>query len=249
MKTDIKFFDIKKLLRIVVMVAVCGMGAGAYAYDDDDEDDCQYFLPAYALCSIHSYNVGLATNPTDASQISEMTEVIAMKSTLIAQQMKQQYDALNAMVKRFKTQLEKAVLTSKMEIMTGTTSSSSSSSSSSSAGHNGLGNAEDCDTVGNKNVYDCLTRNLNKILQAVEKDLTNARKQLVIDYGIAKDYSVCKEAAGNICDKCEEKFSVNTSAHKNDVKECVSQLRRLVDKAKTTYERENARSRYSDRDN
>lgn len=247
MKTDIKFFDIKKLLRIVVMVVVCGMTAGAYAYiDEDDDDDCQYFLPAYALCTIHAYNVGLEKNPTDSSQIAEMNEVIAMKSTLIAQQMKQQYDALNAMVKRFKTQLEKAVLTSKMEVLTGQTSSSSSGgSSSSSAGNNGLANAEDCDAVINQSdIYDCLTRNMSKISQASEKDTTNARKQLVIDYGIAVDYQVCEGEPDNKCGDCTAfEKDARGYGNKNDIKKCVTQLSRKIKQAKNKFENDNAKSR------
>ena len=245
-------FNIKNLIRVFAVVAVCIMSFGAYAayYDDDDYDDCQYFSPAYALCSIHAYNVGMALNPTDSSQIADMNNIIAMKSTVIAQQMKQQYDVLNAMVKRFKTQLEKAVLTSKLEVMTGVSSSSSSSSSGGASNNGGLAAAEDCDTVGQRNVYDCLTRNLSKINQAVEKDWSNARKQLVIDYNIAKDYKVCGEGAAVVstkCNKCEDNFSEDTRANKNDVKNCISQLRRQIDQARTEYERENARSRYDDR--
>lgn len=245
-----KIFDIKKLFRVVAVVAICMLSFGAHAgyYDDDDYDECPYFTPAYALCTTHAYNAAMGTNPTDSSQIAKMNEIIALKATVIAQQMKQQYDVLNAMVKRFKTQLEKAVLKSKIEVMTGG-SSSSSSSGGSSSNNGGLATAEDCDTVGQRNLYDCLTRNLNKINQAVEKDLSNARKQLVIDYNIAKDYKVCGEGAvvATNCGKCEDNFSEDSRAHKNDVKNCVSQLRRQIDQARTEYERENARSRYDDR--
>lgn len=229
-------FDIKKLLRIVVMVVVCGMTAGAYAYvDEDDEDDCQYFSPAYALCTIHAYNAGMATNPTDSSEISEMNEIIAMKSTLIAQQMKQQYDALNAMVKRFKTQLEKAVLTSKMEVLTGQTSSSSSGgSSSSSAGNNGLANAEDCDVLDKANIYDCLLRNLSKIEKAAEKDLSNARKQLNNDIDIASGYGMYDDTAK---DKCS---SIGT---KTNLLNCVKAFRRSINNAKSAYEDSRSKNR------
>lgn len=243
-----RFLDIKNLFRVVAVAAVCMISCGAHAtyYDDDDYDECPYFTPAYALCTTHAYNAALEANPSDSSQIAKMNEIIALKSTVIAQQMKQQYDVLNAMVKRFKTQLEKSVLKSKIEVMTGGSSSSSSSGGASNNG--GLAAAEDCDTVGQRNVYDCLTRNLSKINQAVEKDLTNARKQLITDYAIAKDYRVCEKLAGG-CDKCEDNFGVNPSrgANKNDVKNCISQLRRQIDQARTDYERENARSRYDDR--
>ncbi len=235
MKINMKIFDIKKLLRIAVMVAVCGMTAGAYAYiDEDDEDDCQYFSPAYALCTIHAYNAGMATNPTDSSEISEMNEIIAMKSTLIAQQMKQQYDALNAMVKRFKTQLEKAVLTSKMEVLTGNTSASSGGSSSSD--NNGLANAEDCDALDKANIYDCLLRNLGKIEKAAEKDLSNARKQLNNDIDIASGYGMYDD---NAKDKC------SNIGNKTGVQNCVKAFRRSINNTKSNYEDSRSRNRGS----
>ncbi|MBO4746399.1 MAG: hypothetical protein J5613_05025 [Alphaproteobacteria bacterium] len=233
-----ELFNIKNLLRVIAVVAVCTMSAGAYAYsggdDDDDYNDCQYFSPAYALCTVHSYNAGMAKNPTDASQIAEMNRVIALKSTVIAQQMKQQYDVLNAMVKRFKTQLEKAVLTSKMEVLTGNTSGSSSSDSSSSANNDGLANADDCYAVRDQaDVYDCLAKNLTKINQAVEKDTANARKQLKHDMEIMSSYLIDYDKT-----TCPDNISV-----KNAIKKCVQHLQIKVRIAKQDFETKNAQAR------
>ena len=154
MKTKQKIFLIKKLL----CVAVLGFPLVAHA---DYDDDCAFFNPAYALCSVHSHNIGFSdeqtgapANPTDAEQIAEMNEVIALKATVIAQQMKQQYDFLNATIKRFKTQLEKAVLTSKMEILTGTSASGSSGSAGSSSSGNGIATATDCSLIEYDKVFD-----------------------------------------------------------------------------------------------
>ena len=247
-----EIFNIKNLLRVIAVVAVCTMSAGAYAYsgadDDDDYNDCQYFSPAYALCTVHSYNVGLDKNPTDGSQVAEMNRIIALKSTVIAQQMKQQYDVLNAMVKRFKTQLEKSVLTNKMEVLTGNASGSSSSGGSSSSNSKGLDVAENCDDVGWKNVHDCLRRNLNKINQAAEKDTAKARQQLTMDFAIAVDYHVCDVVNDtDPCSKCRKFIGDRPTGNKKEIQDCVSQLKRQVDIAKTNYERENAKSRYDDR--
>lgn len=233
-----KIFDIKKLFRVVAVVAICMMSFGAHAayYDDDDYDECPYFTPAYALCTTHAYNAAMGKNPTDSSQIAHMNEIIALKSTVIAQQMKQQYDILNAMVKRFKTQLEKAVLKSKIEVMTGGSSSSSSGGSSSNNG--GLANAEDCDEVSNKaDIYDCLLRNLSKIEKAAEKDTGNARKQLNNDIAVADGYYMC--AKGN-SKACEE--SCPDNSNRRGIQDCVKTLRRLIKNSKDEYEQERAKN-------
>ena len=242
-----KIFSIKNLIRVCAVVVLCGMSVGAYAYsggyDDDDYNDCQYFSPAYALCSTHAHNYGMLKNPSDSGQISEMNNIIALKSTVIAQQMKQQYDVLNAMVKRFKTQLEKSVLKSKIEVMTGGSSSSSSSSSGGSSSNNaGLANAEDCYAVTSQaDVYDCFTRNLNKISQAADKDTVNARKQLVNDIAIMKAYATDKQFVDVDKDNCESAKYAN----KNAIKKCVQYLQVKVRQAKTDYDREEAKARSS----
>ena len=237
-----KIFSIKNLIRVCAVVVLCGMSVGAYAYsggyDDDDYNDCQYFSPAYALCSTHAYNYGMLKNPSDSGQISEMNNIIALKSTVIAQQMKQQYDVLNAMVKRFKTQLEKSVLKSKIEVMTGGSSSSSSSSGGSSSNNAGLASAEDCDEVSNKaDIYDCLLRNLSKIEKAAEKDTGNARKQLNNDIAVADGYYMC--AKGN-SKACEE--SCPDNSNRRGIQDCVKTLRRLIKNSKDEYEQERAKN-------
>ena len=122
MKTKMKIFN------IVFGAILCALPVTTHA-----DEDCQYFSPALALCTVHAYNVGDAYNPTDSARAADINEVIGLKSTVMVQQLKQQYDMLNATIKRFKTQLEKAVLTSKIEVLTGNTSSSTSSAGSSSS--------------------------------------------------------------------------------------------------------------------
>lgn len=221
------------LTSVFATLFVVGSGA-SYA---DDMDDCQFFSPAYALCTIHAHNMGSSQNYTKGDEIQELNEIIALKSTVIAQQMKQQYDALNTMIKRLKTQLEKAVLTSKMEMITGNTSSSSGGGSSSynSAGNTGLAGAEDCYAVTDQaNVYDCFTRNLAKISQAVDNDLTGARKQLKNDIDIMIAYGINPDSG-----KCD-----NTSSSRNNMKTCVQNLQVKVRQAKTKFDQDNARARY-----
>ena len=212
------------------------------------ETDCSFFNPAYALCSVHSYNVGFTNeagtapaNPTDAEQISEMNEVIALKATVIAQQMKQQYDFLNATIKRFKTQLEKAVLTSKMEILTGTSATGSSSGSGSSS--NGtISGIEDCYEVSKENVFDCLIRNLNKVSQALDKDPTNARKQLARDISLADSYKMCNNEKCSVdIDECK---NTESQYDKKTLQTCIRYMQPRIRSSKEDFENERYRARY-----
>lgn len=214
--------------------------------------ECAVFNPAFGLCSTHSHNAGfkstdtgLPVNPISAEDTAYMNEVIALKSTVIAQQLKEQYDQLNAVVKRFKTQLEKAVLTSKIEVITGNAASGNSGGGASASGsynNNGLANAENCDSYTGVNLYDCLVRNLGKVAAALDNDTQNAKKQLEFDISIADDYNMCDKT------KCSENIgdckNIKYAGDRKKLKSCVTTLQRKVNKARTDYENENARSRW-----
>lgn len=229
-----------KLFNVIFGVLICLAPMAVHA--DVDDSDCVMYNPAFGLCSTHAHNAGivdkptnLPTNPTAGENTSYMNEVIALKATVIAQQLKEQYDQLNAVVKRFKTQLEKAVLTSKIEVLTGNAASGNSGGGASgSYNNNGLANAEDCYAVEEANVYDCFSRNLAKISQAVDNDLTGARKQLNNDINIMTAYDI-KAEAGN-CD--------NGLSSKNNIKKCVQHLQVRVRRAKTKFDNENAQARW-----
>lgn len=231
MKTKMKIFN------VVFGLAICVLPGLARA-----AGDCTYFSPALALCSVHSYNIGDATNPTSGARTAQMNEVIALKSTVIAQQLKEQYDVLNAVIKRFKTQLEKAVLTSKIEVLTGN-SSSASGASSSSSNNNGLSNAEDCYSVSKENAYDCVARNLTKISAAAENDITNARKQLNNENDIMGGYSMCGESKNCISVTCDGKTNAN-DMNKSAIQTCIKKLQLKVRDAKDKFEQDNAKARW-----
>lgn len=185
MKTKMKIFN------VIFMAILCALPAATYA-----TEECPYFSPALALCSVHAYNVGDSQNPTDTARASEIEDVIGMKTTVMVQQLKQQYDELNAVIKRFKTQLNKAVLTSKIEVITGTTSSSTNSSS---GGYNSNNNvaivgASDCSTYsGTTNIAQCLQPNTQLIINAANSGkITEARNQLFTDMNTAITWSLCQ---------------------------------------------------------
>jgi hypothetical protein len=72
--------------------------------------DSQYVEPQYALCSTHAHNIGKGSNPTESEDMANMREAVRLKSILIAQEMKRQYDMLDATMRQFRVQLQKAVL-------------------------------------------------------------------------------------------------------------------------------------------
>lgn len=94
-----------------VVVTASRPSSGGDGCDNDANDR---IAPELALCSAHAYNIGLSENPSGADK-QLMKEIIALKTTVIAQQMNKQYEYMDSMIRRFKTQLEKAVLTTKMQ--------------------------------------------------------------------------------------------------------------------------------------
>lgn len=179
---------------IATLAIVCGTAHAASDGCDNERNDM--ITAELALCSVHAYNLGLAQNPEDAAAREAMREVIALKSTVMMQQMYKQYEYMDTMLKRFKVQLEKSVLLAKLQKAGAVADDSSSSGSSySSSGTGGkssggarkdtLDGAEKCGGVGMSGfdqVFDCLRSNMGIIEEAVKAgNLGAARKQLAED--------------------------------------------------------------------
>ncbi len=166
---------------------VCGDFKNATWKAENNTEDCAYINPVIAICDTHAYNNGLSENPTDTSAKAELQEVIALKTTVIAQQLYKQYEYLSATLRRLKIQLEKAVLTANLEAAGAKDGSSSGSTvgglaggSSSTDKQNGiyLPNAQNCSLVYDPYVaYSCLQQNITIINQEYKNK--NACKQLV----------------------------------------------------------------------
>ncbi|MBN1325233.1 MAG: hypothetical protein JW974_03380 [Alphaproteobacteria bacterium] len=169
---------------------------------DCDDETNDTINPELALCSVHVYNIGLGTNPTSAADKQSMKDVIALKTTIMTQQMKKQYDYLETTIKRFKTQLEKAILTSKMEA-SGAVSESSSSYKSS--GNSGIEGSEDCSILFSiSDKVDCLQRNWRRIYTASDsgKKLTGpVKKQIMNDSKVVKNLTSLKAEISDECTK------------------------------------------------
>ena len=204
-----------------------------------DKDDNNRIVPMLALCSTHAYNLGLTENPTNASDRQLMRDVVALKSTVIMQQMYKQYEYLEATVQRLKTQLEREILTTKFETA-GASSSERASSGSSLTGNNGVTGAENCINAGlTKDVMECLSRNLDRITTAInDADIGAAKRQLETDMGVLRmfdrlekdecEYDEDEKPATYSTPYCEAHKTCTSASKKNnrqEMMECVNKLR------------------------
>lgn len=202
MKVDQNTFNPRRAMLIAGICGVLCIG-GAYAASDGcDDERNDRITPELALCSVHVYNIGQAENQT-GSEKQLMKDVVALKTTVITQQMNKQYEYMEAMIRRFKTQLEKAILTTKLQAAGAAPSSSDGNASGGTYGggagvasggrpNRGLANAEDCENAYTtySDVYQCLMRNIPKIQSAVTAgDLGTARHQLATDWGTLKTFN------------------------------------------------------------
>ena len=164
--------------------------------------------------------------------------------------MYKQYEYLDTMIRRFKTQLEKAVLTTKLMAANGGNSSSgtSGSSSSSSSGPSVSGDrysntvvdgARDCDTAGLPNeVFQCVLDNISSALSALDGGKTSeAKRQLQKDFEIAVRYGRGQYNKGNLTSaKLQNCRNIGSSTAA--IRKCATDLRSAVVGALDDYEKE-----------
>ena len=180
---------LKKILGGVLVALVCVVPAVADNGCENDDNDA--IVAELALCSTHVYNIGKTENQTGADK-ELMHDVIAMKTTLITQQMYKQYEQMESMLRRLKTQLEKAVLT------TGLKAKGASDSGGTSDSDSFKSNDRNIHMYGAKNcneeflpadVLKCLNENMNRIANATgnasEVNLEVA-KQLANDFNLLR---------------------------------------------------------------
>lgn len=158
---------------------------------DANATTCDYILPQYAMCTTHVYNIGATKNSSVAAEKQEMKDVIALKTTIMTQQMKAQYDYLDATMRRLKTQLEKAILTTKLQAAgAATTSGGTASSAYGDTGDKNiyLAGTQNCNNMNTTaEVFTCLRSNYNLIYNMSNGGTnitTELRKQLANDVGV-----------------------------------------------------------------
>ena len=220
---------------LLVALVVC---VPAYADNGCENDDNDAIVAELALCSTHAYNIGKTENPTGADK-ELMRDVIAMKTTLITQQMYRQYEQMESMLRRLKTQLEKAVLTTGLEAK-----GASPSGSSLSGGASFKSEDRNIHMAGVKNCLNyyqdsellkCYEDNLNMIVNMSgngDNVSSELKKQLVQDFCKLSGQNINAEKAcmpidpkyAGLCDGSEKAQTLDKKQFRNmidDMRSCL----------------------------
>ena len=222
----IKMIFNKKFFLAVIAGGVFVSNAVAIQNFGCDDPSNDRIVPELALCSTHVYNIGGVQNPTDSSAREGMKDVIALKTTVIAQQMNKQYEFLEMMVEQMRIQLEKAILLNKFQLAgaansedkdKGGTSGSSSSSTKRVAENTGryLEEANSCSSVyGKQERFDCIKQNL-ELVKSVTNDGTTpsseAKKQLKSDCEILQ--ATVTNHTANCMNECSSSMTTRGMAN------------------------------------
>lgn len=237
-------------VAIVTMVVVPTWAAS----DGCDNDDNNMITPELALCSTHIYNVGEIENPSDAGKRAFMQEIIAMKTTLITQQMYKQFDQMESMLNRLKTQLEKAVLTNDLKVASGNADDDDGDAGSSGGGKPLSGTfvvgAQDCQNMYNNNdALQCYERNLGVVQQQSangENPTTDLKKQAIKDWGelqsLVTKAQCCGGGGAAEAESCKYKSGTKPKDLKaRDFKTLLSDMRNCLRKSYTEHNNEQLR--------
>lgn len=215
----------------VMLGCVLVMPVWAAAPNGCDDYDNDSINPEVALCTVHAYNIGEVANP-DYSRRSDMQEVIALKTTIIAQQMYKQYEYLEAMIRRLKTQLEKATLTASLQAAGASSSDDSSSSSSwrdkDKSVYMSVGVSNCMNFYDDAKILECYQNNLNSIVSQSgngNKPTREMKQQLV------NDLTQLKAIKFETADACKDVDSICTDSKKastmsiDNFRTCLNQAR------------------------
>ena len=231
----------KKLFGFLLCVSVLVMPvvSGAAVLNGCEDENNEFITPELALCSTHVFNIRGVKNPDNEADRGYMRDVVALKTTIMTQQMNKQYEYLESMIGRFKTQLEKAVLATRLQ----TSGASSDDSSGGASGFKSndrnifINGVENCN---NKllptDVLNCLNTNLNTIanLSFNGSEVTReVRKQLANDFGVlnATHTSVpcmptnSDEATKTAYEKCSGESKIKK---KTDFQDCLDKARACI---------------------
>lgn len=189
-----KFKNVFLSFLLVALVLGTDVARAANGCEDDDND---MIAAELALCSTHAYNIGETQNP-DGDERELMNDVIAMKTTLITQQMFSQYTQMQSMLRRLRTQLQKAVTTTSLQAAGAkakTVDESEESSGFKSTNRNiHMEDARDCNQeLTDIKVLECLQENMKLIYDASGNGSSpspEARKQLASDYSVLKNLNI-----------------------------------------------------------
>lgn len=234
----------KVMLKIFNIFLFCALvQVPAFAANECSNEDNDAIAAEFALCSTHVYNIGETENQDGANR-DLMRDVIAMKTTVMAQQLYKQYEQMESVLQRFKTQLEKAVLTDTLKAAGAKSEKEEASASFKSTTPNVyIEDMENCkNKISQKEIVECLTRNYNSLSDSVGngKSVTREQKQqLASDYSYACDIrneiSGCEINATNSNNCCvkDTKCSKHTNITTKGFNKCLEELLSEIRKAST----------------
>lgn len=218
---------LKNIFIVLLVLLVCALPAVADNGCENDNNDA--IVAELALCSTHAYNIGKTENPTGADK-ELMRDVIAMKTTLITQQMYRQYEQMESMLRRLKTQLEKAVLTTGLEAKGASSSGSSSSSGGSSFKSDDkyvvLAGTENCMQKGSiDSAVSCIQSNVRIVMSAISAgNTTDARKQLEKDLDVASTWGMIK-VSSDCSDNNKKDSCTVVGSTGNSMSDCTNMMK------------------------
>ena len=232
-----KFLILAVVLGCVVMPAVADNGC--------ENENNDMISAEFALCSTHVYNIGDIQNP-NSSDRELMHNVIAMKTEVITQQMYRHYEQMESMLKRFRTQLEKAVLTANLQAAGAASEKDSDDSSYTQTNMNSyMAGVKDCSAISLDKMEQttCYNQNLTTISNSWSSSTkpTNAmQKQLAGDYKlVCGSFSGATDSPKPVdCDeKCTNPKNLNT---KTKFQECLNNHRQNISKLYNEAQKEKA---------
>ncbi len=227
------------------------VNANTSKWENASVDDCSYINPVFAICDTHPFNINMNANNenTEANnesmeanneRQSEMNRIIGLKVTVVSQQMYKQYEYLNATLRRLKTQLQKAVLTSNLEAA-GAKSETGSSSGLLGGGKDEdktiyLAGAENCSNkTSSESAYNCLQTNISLIISSANSNRQKACKQLQSTLKSANTWSI-------EIDNCKED---KLSCKSEDIISCAQKLNvKVIQKKEEKSEKQQSRMMY-----
>ena len=194
MKQNNKFLSFFQSAMVMALgLCICMPAMAASDNGCNDLDTNGFITPELALCTTHAYNIGLTQNPSSAADKQIMRDVVALKTTVMMQQMYKQYSFLEATLNRMKTQLRREILTTNFEAAGASSSDSSGSASSMSTDRNVvLIGAENCLLKTSTSAgLACIQSNIRIVLQAVSAgNIGEAYRQLQKDLSFAEAFGV-----------------------------------------------------------
>lgn len=229
------------MLRIFSVVGICTfVQVPAFAENDCSKEDNDAIAAEFALCSTHVYNIGETQNQ-DGADRDLMRDVIAMKTTVMTQQMYKQYEQMESVLQRFKTQLEKAVLADTLKAAGAKSERQEEEKSfKSTSSYIKVSGAQNCSNkLELKDKVDCLYANYQH-LDSVTANGTNVsrehKQQLASDYklacGMNREKTDCEK------EKCADYKEIKK---KDDFDTCMSDYLTEIGKANNKVKAENSK--------